>query len=594
MENNKKNINGFLRLCFFSLLFLTSGCEKNQAPMIQNVTSSSTEVKPGEDINLSVSANDPDGDALIFLWEADAGEITTENNLSSISWTAPLNTGIFFCKVSVNDGTDIVSDSIPLTVNEDPILHVDKDSLLFDGDKTQDIFIISNTGTGLLDWSIDYSTSDGGNWIQSLTPMEGSTAQNQATTIEVNVDRTGLAGGTYYGTIEILSEDKDTVVQVIMEVSELIVAPAQLDFGSDQTSKILTVRNGGKGIIDFSISVSDSWITVDPNSGGAAEQATEITVRVDRAGMHTGSYTGHVTVSSDVSEKIVGISMDVNIDPELFVNTTSLEFGPNINSRSFFIQNQGGGTLTWTISESLNWLTLNPLSGKTTTETDEIHVVVDRTVLNSGQYTGEIIITSNGGDSNVKVTIEISSEGEWLKYDDDKFDGYYETDSKHQFFLTQFDKPTDWKKFRVSKIAISFNVSLLRDNIELFCFSTQNVLGTYYPYKSLHNTSQLNPAGGWNEWEVDWTLDIDKFCIGYRQIEENTPSVHYDKTITVQRSFYVDTDSKGFPVREMNWAIRVFVEKSDGDPQPGRWLNIVVEPGKDKEFDLSRFIDHKN
>ncbi len=493
MESIKKNTTGFICLSFLFLLFLTSGCEKNQAPIIQNIIPSSTSLKAGESINLSVSTSDPDGDALIFLWEATDGQITTANDLNSISWTAPLNAGLYFCKVSVNDGSVIVSDSVPLTVSKD-----------------------------------------------------------------------------------------------------LIVSPTQLDFGLEETNKTITVTTDGNGIIEFSISASDSWITVDPSSGEASEQASDIIVRVDRTGMNTGSYTGHITLTSESGDKLVGISMEVNNDPILFVNTTSLEFGLSINNRSFFIQNHGGGTLSWSITEKLNWLTLNPMSGSTEAETDEVQLVADRTVLKPGNHEGDITITSNGGNSNIKLSIEISSEGEWLIYDDDKFDGYYETDSKHQFFLTQFDKPTDWKNYRISKIAISFNPSISRDDIELFCFSTQNILGKYYPYQSLLNSPRLNPGGGWNEWEVDWSINIEKFCVGYRQIEDKTPMVHYDKTVDNQRSYYVDTDSKGFPVREINWAIRVFVEKTDSDPEPGKWLGVDVKPGDYKKLDYSRLNDYKD
>ncbi len=787
MKTARNRISKLKNLLLLVLLVFSTNCEKNLAPIIQSIDANPTELEAGGQALLMVVASDPDGDPLIYLWETSGGEIATDNSQSSITWNAPVESGSYFCTVSVNDGTEIVTDSIQITVSEDPVLSIDRDTLYFDTDRNLEIFTISNLGTGLLDWTLQYSTNDGGSWIKQVSPDQGATAKDNPVSVEVVIDRSGLSGGSYLGAINISSDDKSAKVHILVEVAELVVKPSTLNFGSSETNKSITLENGGAGNLNYDITVSDNWISVDPSSGGLTSQQEVVDVQVDRTGKAPGLYNGQIIIASNAGELVVPVQMaveegpilhvvpivldfgesdsnrsfsiqnvgggtlnwsiseslnwlvvspangsttsekddiqltadrtvlasgthsgkiivssdggnteiTVNIEviqnPVLQINTNILDFGLTVPSRSFFIQNAGGGTLNWTISESLEWLTVDPVNGSTvatgtdnihvvvdrsvlthgshsgkiyvnsnggnseitinieveqepvlklspteldfgtaatslsftivndggktlnwkisesldwlvvspaegttTTETETIQVTVDRSVLSSGGFSDVITVSSNGGDAEIKVSLQVEATGEWLKYDDDHFEGHYDTDAKHLFFLTQFDRPSDWKKFKITKLAISFPPLSGNDNIELFCFSTQEISGNHWPYQSLFQTSQVDPGGGWNVWTVDWGLDLDRFCVGYRQIEEKAPSVHYDKNANMQRSYYVNTDMRGFHVDDINWAIRVYVEKTDGEPVPAKWLDIIVKPVIGQSIDKTRLVPDKN
>ncbi len=60
--------------------------------------------EPGETLEFSIIANDPDGDTLTYTWKVDSGELNTTTG-SSVKWTAPKDVVAVNVIVSVNDGT---------------------------------------------------------------------------------------------------------------------------------------------------------------------------------------------------------------------------------------------------------------------------------------------------------------------------------------------------------------------------------------------------------------------------------------------------------------------------------------------------------
>jgi hypothetical protein len=99
---------------------------------------------------------------------------------------------------------------------------------------------------------------------------------------------------------------------------------------------------------------------------------------------------------------------------QLSYSPTTINFGTHnqgwTGSSYFEIWNSGGGTLTYTITESLSWITVNPSSGSSTGEHDSITVSVVNTGSMSGYYCGYIDISSNGGSGSVFVDITINSQ----------------------------------------------------------------------------------------------------------------------------------------------------------------------------------------
>ncbi|GAB4034335.1 hypothetical protein GCM10028774_20230 [Spirosoma jeollabukense] len=74
--------------------------------------------------------------------------------------------------------------------------------------------------------------------------------------------------------------------------------------------------------------------------------------------------------------------------------------------QTFVVQNSGEGTLTWSATANKDWITISPTSG--TNET-AIEVSVDKKGIESGNQTGLITITSNGGQRTIQVTMSVGS-----------------------------------------------------------------------------------------------------------------------------------------------------------------------------------------
>jgi len=104
------------------------------------------------------------------------------------------------------------------------------------------------------------------------------------------------------------------------------------------------------------------------------------------------------------------------VSPRLDVDPTSLNFGTAETEMTFDITNKGTGELNWnvgdpTYNQGEGWITsINPTSGTTTTETDTVTVTVSREGLPVGVYTAQIPVTSNGGDANVDVRMEVANQ----------------------------------------------------------------------------------------------------------------------------------------------------------------------------------------
>ncbi len=98
------------------------------------------------------------------------------------------------------------------------------------------------------------------------------------------------------------------------------------------------------------------------------------------------------------------------IMPVLKVSPDKLDFGTEVKKFSVEIANDGEGTLEWTVSEDSDWLTCEPMSGKTGKEKSSIVLTVSREGLEKEHYSDNITISSNGGSKTIKVSIDVIPE----------------------------------------------------------------------------------------------------------------------------------------------------------------------------------------
>jgi hypothetical protein len=187
---------------------------------------------------------------------------------------------------------------------------------------------------------------------------------------------------------------------------QIDASPSQLVFGTDLVSLDVAVTNIGGGALSWSAQPNAPWISVTPDAGSG--DAT-VTVAIDRTGLSPGDYLSSVTLSSNGGIVDVTVYMAVEATgPILNVSATDVHFPPAINAAAFNITNDGIGSLHWSLTESMPWLTARPTSGGQ--NIGLVHLDVDRTGLTIGTYEGDMAITSNGGDANVHVTMIVDSD----------------------------------------------------------------------------------------------------------------------------------------------------------------------------------------
>ncbi|RLE41411.1 hypothetical protein DRJ16_06335, partial [Candidatus Woesearchaeota archaeon] len=108
------------------------------------------------------------------------------------------------------------------------------------------------------------------------------------------------------------------------------------------------------------------------------------------------------------------ISYSASTNPELSYAPTSHDFGimdfNEIDSTTFKILNDGGETLSYTLSDTCSWIDVYPLSGESTGELDTITIDIDTTGLSIGSHHYGIQITSNGGNGMFNVDVYVMSD----------------------------------------------------------------------------------------------------------------------------------------------------------------------------------------
>jgi len=113
-----------------------------------------------------------------------------------------------------------------------------------------------------------------------------------------------------------------------------------------------------------------------------------------------------------ISEPWITPSSQILAAPEAMSFSANLE-GGNPIPQTLDIWNSGGGTLSFTLAEDANWLSVYPTAGTATGETHSLHTVsVDISGLAEGTYTGTITISDPLASNNplrIPVSLNISS-----------------------------------------------------------------------------------------------------------------------------------------------------------------------------------------
>ncbi|MDZ7263196.1 MAG: malectin domain-containing carbohydrate-binding protein [candidate division KSB1 bacterium] len=112
--------------------------------------------------------------------------------------------------------------------------------------------------------------------------------------------------------------------------------------------------------------------------------------------------------------KAIGVEEQPSHEPRLWVNKDEINFCTGSTKQSFEIKNGGELPLQWSLYEDPDktWITsVTPTSGTLNqSQVQVVDVYVSRVGMQPAEYEGKITITSNGGNDNVKVLMEVAAD----------------------------------------------------------------------------------------------------------------------------------------------------------------------------------------
>jgi rhodanese-related sulfurtransferase len=301
-----------------------------------------------------------------------------------------------------------------------PLLQINPTSYdfgnMFIGDRDDTTFEIWNGACCYLVYSITENCT----WI-TVTPTSGGSS-GEHDIITVDIDTSVLDAGFHQCDIQITTTNAgDAVLRVSVNTSmadapRIACYPREYDFGEvikgTNPTTNFEIWNCGIDSLSYSLSKTDNWILVNPQSGTSTGEHDTIIVTITTSQLISGLHSGVIQITSNGGNKEFSFSIYIkNPVPELAYSPHSINFGPKEKGETahtiFQIWNTGIGALTYTITENCNWITVDQTGGSVGAVSDLITVTIDTTNVTQKYNRYDISINSNGGDGYFTVTVYV-------------------------------------------------------------------------------------------------------------------------------------------------------------------------------------------
>jgi len=305
---------------------------------------------------------------------------TSGSNNSNINVSVIANPGI--ARSGIITLTAACGTVITITVNQVALCFLTASSSTLDfsaaaGNQTLNIISYSS-------WTVSESIS----WL-SVTPASGS--NNSA----INVSVIENPGAARTGNITLTAICGTTVIVTINQSASgclLTTSTSTLGFSAAAGNQTVNITSYSS----WTVSESISWLSVTPTSG-SNNSSINVSVLANPGAARTGIITLTAACGTTVT---ITINQSAN-NCLLNISSSTLDFSPTAGSQTISITSNS----TWTVSESLSWLSVTPTSGS---NNSNINVSV---IANPGAArTGIITLTAACG-TTVTITINQSAGG---------------------------------------------------------------------------------------------------------------------------------------------------------------------------------------
>jgi uncharacterized protein (TIGR03437 family) len=281
---------------------------------------------------------------------------------------------------------------------------------------------VSAPNNAVTTFNASASTKLGGTWLQVFPTTNVPTGPSNLNNVAVAVDTTGLAIGTYDGTITLTPSGNQTATTVpvtlnITGAPTLTFSPTQLSFayqtGTSSTGLTQTVTfsiNSATPVF-YTLAVQygaggSGWLVVNP-LGGTVSTGVNVssTVTVAPATLGPGTYSATIQVAASgtaVPIQSIPVTLLVSASPVLLLGTLPAPFnyqiggaGPPAQSVTLSSSSTPLAYTTSvaydTASGSSQWLGVSPGSGQTPAT---LHLSVNPTGLPAGKYVATVTVTA--------------------------------------------------------------------------------------------------------------------------------------------------------------------------------------------------------
>jgi len=256
-------------------------------------------------------------------------------------------------------------------------------------------FSLQNHGLAILNWTIEQIPD----WL-SLDITKGFINPDQSETITANVDRS-IQPDLYQFNLNIsVTGSESFVLPVFFEIAEeptIWLSTTEIQFGHNDNSKNLVLKNSGTGTLDWSIISPETWLIVEPTRGQINTETMTVRLAVDRGILSSGMTNTQLTLSTG-NGQILPISVNISTSrPILALSTKIINFGTDSQRKTVILRNEGLVDLFWRLSPPKpRWLQTIPSSGKIPPKSSvEVGLIFDRSWVIAGQHRFKVKFSSS-------------------------------------------------------------------------------------------------------------------------------------------------------------------------------------------------------
>jgi len=298
-----------------------------------------------------------------------------------------------------------------------PKLHIEYSSDLNRAPVLQPIDDKSTDGGHLLQFAILASDPDGSSLTYSASNLpEGADFASQTFSWTPDYHQAGVYEGVHFQVSDGELTDSEDITIVVNNVNLIPAAVIDSINPSPEAIEGEPVSFSGHGEDSDGSVVAYHW---NSNIDGFLSNSSSFSTSTLSAGTHTISFKveDNDDAWSEEVETLLTITSPsppaIAFSPKNF-NFAATEEGSDPGDQTLGIYNSGGGTLNWNVTDDAGWLSLNPTSGSSKGETDNIALSVDTAGLSANTYTATITISAPGAANSpqtVPVTLTVEPGG---------------------------------------------------------------------------------------------------------------------------------------------------------------------------------------